>query len=144
MHRLEFGNPSIEGVTIAPRPDGIYEVEPRVGAMLIEVFGFVDINAPVLKPATTSAAPANDELRSAVAATLQKFGIAVTGDVAMAKAIADLPDRINDQMLAAVKRAEHDTLTQFADENAALKTRAEKAEAALAVLNKKQETPPQK
>ena len=34
------GDPCVAGATIAPR-DGSYDVEPEVGALLIECFGFV-------------------------------------------------------------------------------------------------------
>ena len=35
------GDPCVAGVIIAPC-DGLYEVEPEVGALLIECFGFVE------------------------------------------------------------------------------------------------------
>jgi hypothetical protein len=35
------GDPCVAGVIIAPR-NGIYEVEPEIGALLIECFGFVE------------------------------------------------------------------------------------------------------
>lgn len=36
------GDPCVAGVIIASR-DGIYEVEPEIGAILIECFGFVEV-----------------------------------------------------------------------------------------------------
>jgi hypothetical protein len=36
------GDPCVAGVAIAPR-DGVYEVEPEVGTLLIECFGFVAV-----------------------------------------------------------------------------------------------------
>lgn len=38
------GDPCVAGVTLAAR-DGCYEVEPKVGALLIECFGFVAVGA---------------------------------------------------------------------------------------------------
>lgn len=38
------GDPCVAGVTLAAR-DGCYEVEPEVGALLIECFGFVVVGA---------------------------------------------------------------------------------------------------
>ncbi len=38
------GDPCVAGVTLAPR-DGVYEVEAEIGALLIECFGFVAIEA---------------------------------------------------------------------------------------------------
>ncbi len=38
------GNPCVAGVALAPR-DGLYEVEPEIGALLIECFGFVEVEA---------------------------------------------------------------------------------------------------
>jgi len=41
------GDPCVAGVTIESR-DGVYEVEPEIGALLIECFGFVAVPpAPV-------------------------------------------------------------------------------------------------
>jgi len=52
------GDPCVAGVTIASR-DGIYEVEPHVGALLIECFGFVEIGDKAkLAPARAAVAPA--------------------------------------------------------------------------------------
>jgi hypothetical protein len=34
------GDPCVAGVTIAPR-NGVYDVEPDIGALLMESFGFV-------------------------------------------------------------------------------------------------------
>jgi hypothetical protein len=36
------GDPCVAGVTVAPR-DGVYEVAPETGALLIECFGFVEV-----------------------------------------------------------------------------------------------------
>jgi len=38
------GDPCVAGVVIAPR-QGVYEVEAEIGALLIECFGFVAIEA---------------------------------------------------------------------------------------------------
>jgi hypothetical protein len=38
------GDPSVAGVTLAAR-NGCYEVEPAVGALLIECFGFIAVGA---------------------------------------------------------------------------------------------------
>ena len=38
------GDPCVAGVIIASR-DGVYEVEPEIGALLIECFGFVAVEA---------------------------------------------------------------------------------------------------
>ena len=47
------GDPCVAGVTLASR-NGSYEVEPEVGALLIECFGFV----PVAADEKVKAAPA--------------------------------------------------------------------------------------
>jgi hypothetical protein len=47
------GNPCVAGVAIARR-NGVYDVEPAIGALLIECFGFVEIEAPE-KPNAASA-----------------------------------------------------------------------------------------
>lgn len=47
------GDPCIAGVRVAPR-NGVYDVEPEVGALLIECFGFVAVEVaekPVPAPA---------------------------------------------------------------------------------------------
>jgi hypothetical protein len=54
------GDPCVAGATITAR-SGIYEVEPEVGALLIECFGFVAVEesgkpAPALAP-TSAPAP---------------------------------------------------------------------------------------
>ena len=36
------GDPCVAGVTVTPY-EGVYEVEPEVGALLIECFGFVAV-----------------------------------------------------------------------------------------------------
>jgi hypothetical protein len=38
------GDPCVAGVTVESR-DGVYEVEPEIGALLIECFGFVEAEA---------------------------------------------------------------------------------------------------
>ncbi len=38
------GDPCVAGVILAAR-DGFYEVEPAVGALLIECFGFIEVSA---------------------------------------------------------------------------------------------------
>jgi hypothetical protein len=48
------GNPCIAGVAIAPR-NGLYDVEPEIGALLIECFGFVEVD--VDEKATVAPAP---------------------------------------------------------------------------------------
>jgi hypothetical protein len=48
------GDPCVAGVVIAPR-DGVYEVEAEIGAVLIECFGFVEVEAPAT-PAPARAA----------------------------------------------------------------------------------------
>jgi hypothetical protein len=47
------GNPCVAGVVIAPR-NGLYEVEAEIGALLIECFGFVEVEAPA-KPGVAGA-----------------------------------------------------------------------------------------
>ena len=42
------GDPCVAGVTIAAR-GGVYEVEPEIGAVLIESFGFVEIEAAAVE-----------------------------------------------------------------------------------------------
>jgi hypothetical protein len=39
------GDPCVAGVVIAAR-DGVYEVEAVIGALLIECFGFVEVETP--------------------------------------------------------------------------------------------------
>ena len=39
------GDPCIAGATIAAR-DGLYEVETAIGTLLIECFGFIEVEAP--------------------------------------------------------------------------------------------------
>ncbi len=52
------GDPCVAGVTIAPR-NGVYEVEPVVGALLIECFGFVELSEKAtFAPARAGVAPA--------------------------------------------------------------------------------------
>jgi hypothetical protein len=43
------GDPCVGGVTLVPR-DGLYDVEPEVGALLIEGFGFVAVEAAADEP----------------------------------------------------------------------------------------------
>jgi hypothetical protein len=50
------GDPCVAGVTVVPR-EGVYEVEPEVGALLIECFGFVAVEVDALeKPKAAAAA----------------------------------------------------------------------------------------
>jgi hypothetical protein len=47
------GNPCVAGDTIT-HCDGVYEVAPEIGALLVECFGFFEMEAPVaekLRPA---------------------------------------------------------------------------------------------
>jgi hypothetical protein len=39
------GDPCVAGVVIAPC-DGVYDVEAEIGAVLVECFGFVEVEAP--------------------------------------------------------------------------------------------------
>ena len=48
------GDPCVAGVAVVPR-DGVYEVEPEIGALLIECFGFVEVVAAE-KPRAAAAA----------------------------------------------------------------------------------------
>jgi hypothetical protein len=50
------GDPCIAGATIAPR-DGVYEVEPEIGALLIECFGFVEVDAGATERIKVAAPP---------------------------------------------------------------------------------------
>ena len=50
------GDPCVAGVAITPR-DGVYEVEAEIGALLIECFGFVEVEAAAHRDAS-KAAPA--------------------------------------------------------------------------------------
>jgi hypothetical protein len=49
------GDPCVAGVTIAPR-NGVYEVEAEIGALLMECFGFVELElaAPQAPTGTTA------------------------------------------------------------------------------------------
>ncbi len=49
------GDPCVAGVTIAPR-DGVYDVEPEIGALLIECFGFAEVDAAAAKAKAAAAA----------------------------------------------------------------------------------------
>lgn len=51
------GNPSVGGIAIAPGKGGLYEVDARTGAHLIESFGFVDVDAPKAKAVAAPALP---------------------------------------------------------------------------------------
>lgn len=56
------GDPCVAGVTLTPC-DGVYEVEPEVGELLIECFGFVAVEAigagkPKAAPAVRRRRPA--------------------------------------------------------------------------------------
>jgi hypothetical protein len=57
------GDPCVAGVAIVPR-DGVYEVEPEIGALLIECFGFVETEAPArpkVVPAARRGKPGPDK-----------------------------------------------------------------------------------
>jgi hypothetical protein len=56
------GDPCVAGVIVAPR-DGIYEVEAQIGALLIESFGFVEVEADAA--AKPKAAPAARRVKPA-------------------------------------------------------------------------------
>jgi hypothetical protein len=49
------GDPCVAGVVIAPR-DGVYEVKPEIGALLIECFTFVEVETAAT-PGDSVAAP---------------------------------------------------------------------------------------
>ena len=44
------GNPCVAGMIITPR-DGVYEVGPAIGVLLIECFGFAEVEAPKVRNA---------------------------------------------------------------------------------------------
>jgi hypothetical protein len=46
------GDPCVAGLAITSR-DGVYEVEPEIGALLIECFGFVAVEAGTVKKVKT-------------------------------------------------------------------------------------------
>jgi len=48
------GDPCIAGIAITSRK-GLYEVEPEIGALLIESFGFVEVAAEEKRAAAPSA-----------------------------------------------------------------------------------------
>jgi len=48
------GNPCVAGVMLGTR-NGLYEVEAEIGALLVECFGFVEVEAP--EKASTLSAP---------------------------------------------------------------------------------------
>ncbi len=50
------GDPCVAGVAIAPR-DGAYEVEPEIGALLIECFGFVELEPDATATPKAAVAP---------------------------------------------------------------------------------------
>ena len=50
------GEPCVAGVAIVAR-DGLYEVEAEIGALLIECFGFVEVEASAKPSAAGAAAP---------------------------------------------------------------------------------------
>jgi len=50
------GEPCVAGVAIAAR-DGLYEVEAEIGALLIECFGFAEVEAPAQPSAARAVAP---------------------------------------------------------------------------------------
>ena len=129
-----LGNPTIGGIEIKPDAKGVYEVAHKTGAHLVEAFGFIDIDAPPKRKSASAPIPAGDgdKLRAAASGALGKFGITATNDVALLAALSDLPMIVDERIAGDVKAAEERVLTQFADENAALKKRAETAEASLA------------
>jgi len=49
------GNPCVAGDTIVHR-DGVYDVEPEIGVLLVECFGFVKIEAAARQPSRPSKA----------------------------------------------------------------------------------------
>jgi len=49
------GDPSVAGANIAPH-DGVYEVAPEIGALLIECFGFVAVDAAIAEKSKVAAA----------------------------------------------------------------------------------------
>ncbi len=50
------GDPCVAGVTVDAR-DGVYEVEAEIGALLIECFGFVEVDGAAQKIAAPRRAP---------------------------------------------------------------------------------------
>ena len=50
------GEPCVAGVAIFAR-DGFYEVEAEIGALLIECFGFAEVEAPAKPSAVRAPAP---------------------------------------------------------------------------------------
>jgi hypothetical protein len=46
------GDPCVAGITITAR-DGLYDVGPEIGALLIESFGFAEVKAGAVWPAKT-------------------------------------------------------------------------------------------
>ena len=60
------GDPCVAGVTVESR-DGAYEVEPEIGALLIECFGFVEVEvgAASQREVATRRAEANPAARKA-------------------------------------------------------------------------------
>src|ERR1051326_3377675 len=57
------GDPCVAGVILASR-DGCYEVEPEVGTLLIECFGFMPVSADVRATAVTGIKPKHTINRS--------------------------------------------------------------------------------
>jgi len=58
------GDPCVAGVAITPR-DGIYEVEADIGALLIECFGFVALEAGAAEKPKAPLAPRRGKPASA-------------------------------------------------------------------------------
>jgi hypothetical protein len=56
------GEPCVAGVAIAPC-GGVYEVEAEIGAVLIECFGFVELEAPATPAPAPARAPARPSRR---------------------------------------------------------------------------------
>lgn len=57
------GDPCIAGAVIAAR-GGVYEVEPDIGALLIECFGFVEVAAAEKKAASAPDTSASKQRRA--------------------------------------------------------------------------------
>jgi hypothetical protein len=48
------GEPCVAGIALVPR-GGVYDVETEIGALLIECFGFVEVDAPAKMGGTVTA-----------------------------------------------------------------------------------------
>lgn len=130
------GDPSVGGVTIKPDGRGIYNVNTAIGAHLVESFGFIDVDAAP-KQTPVPAPAASPVLRDAVIAGLKTIGVAIPGNAAdglLATALTKVIHEEGDRVAGLVKATEDRVISQFADEQTALKARAEKAEARVAEL----------